>query len=113
MVTQTRTDATTVFRALGDPTRRAILTDLRAGAKPVNAIAERFALTRPAVSRHLRVLRRARLVVARRDGRHRIFALNDEPLETVDAWLADFRTEWRERLGRLKRHVEAGSRRTP
>ncbi len=80
---------------------------LLAGERTVGEIAERFAVSRPAVSKHLRVLRSARLVRARRDGRQRLCALDPEPLRTIDAWLDAYRREWQSRLARLKRHVES------
>jgi DNA-binding transcriptional ArsR family regulator len=98
-----------VFRALGDPTRRAILAHLQVGDKPVNDIAERFDMSRPAVSRHLRVLRHANLVVDRWEGRHRFFALNAAPLEAVDRYVQLFRAAWQQRLVGLKNHVEGRS----
>jgi DNA-binding transcriptional ArsR family regulator len=77
------------------------------GERTVGEIAERFAVSRPAVSKHLRVLRGARLVRARREGRQRVCALDPEPLRAVDAWLDGYRREWTARLTRLKRHVES------
>ncbi len=102
--------ASTVFRAVSDPTRRAILDMLLAdGERTVGEIAERFAVSRPAVSKHLRVLRAARLVRARRDGRQRLCALDPVPLQAIDAWLDGYRREWQSRLARLKRHVESAN----
>lgn len=98
-----------VFRAVADPTRRAILDMLLDGERTVGEIAERFAVSRPAVSKHLRVLRGARLVRARRDGRQRVCALDAEPLRTIDGWLDDYRREWQSRLARLKQYAEAES----
>jgi DNA-binding transcriptional ArsR family regulator len=80
---------------------------LLGGERTVGEIAEQFAVSRPAVSKHLRVLRRARLVRARREGRQRLCALDPEPLRAVDAWLEGYRREWTARLARLKRHVES------
>jgi DNA-binding transcriptional ArsR family regulator len=99
----------TVFAAIADPTRRDILALLRAGEQPVNTIAGHFRISRPAVSKHLAVLRRARLVVDRRDGRQRFCRLSAQPLRVVDDWLAVYRVEWTHRLGRLKAHAEAPS----
>jgi DNA-binding transcriptional ArsR family regulator len=99
-----------VFRAVADPTRRAILDMLLTGEHTVGEIAERFAVSRPAVSKHLRVLRDARLIRARREGRRRLCALEPEPLRVVDEWLTGYRREWQSRLARLKRHVEVESR---
>jgi DNA-binding transcriptional ArsR family regulator len=79
------------------------------GERTVNEIAERFAVSRPAVSRHLRVLRGARLVRARRDGRQRLCALDPEPLRAIDSWLDGYRREWQSRLARLKRYAESGN----
>jgi len=98
-----------VFRALSDPTRRAILDGLRTGRRPVGEIAARFPVSRPAISRHLRVLRRARLVLEERQGRVRWYALNAEPLRDVDRWLGEYRQFWTARLASLKRFVEAGA----
>lgn len=96
-----------IFRAVADPTRRAILDMLLDGERTVGEIADRFAVSRPAVSKHLRVLRGARLVRARREGRQRLCAIDVEPLKAIDAWLEGYRREWQGRLARLKRHVEA------
>lgn len=97
-----------IFRALADPTRRAILAALRRGPLLAGQVAARFPQSRPAVSRHLRVLRQAHLVAERRHGRHRITELNPEPLRQVDDWIADYRPLWSARLGRLKSLVEKG-----
>ena len=102
---------TPVFRALADPTRRGILSALRRGPLPVGDVASRFPVSRPAVSRHLRVLRRARLVVERRAGRHRVCELNPEPLKQLDDWIAVYRPLWTERLARLKQFVETDRKR--
>ena len=100
-----RTDAA-VFRAIADPTRRQILALLRGGRRSVGEIAGNFRTSRPAISRHLRVLRAAGLVVARRDGTARICELNARPLRAVDDWLREYQVFWSESLGNLKRFVE-------
>ena len=107
MSTVKRPPTAAVFRAVADPTRRAILDLLLDGERTVGEIAERFAVSRPAVSKHLRVLRGARLVRARREGRRRVCVLEPEPLRAVDAWLEGYRREWQGRLARLKRHIES------
>src|SRR6185369_6258617 len=102
------------FLAVADPTRRAILDRLRAGDAPVAQLAARFAMTRPAVSRHLRVLRDARLVRERRggdDGRQRIYQLTPGPLRDVARWAQQYEAFWQDGLTRLKHHVEDGARR--
>jgi DNA-binding transcriptional ArsR family regulator len=95
------------FHALADPTRRAVLDLLRRGCQPAGEIARAFPISRPAISRHLRQLRRARLVVERRSGRHRYYHLNPEPLRAVHRWLEHYRTFWGNSLGSLKLFVEA------
>jgi DNA-binding transcriptional ArsR family regulator len=99
-----KTDA---FRAIADPTRRAILDRLRAGPANAGTLAADFRSSRPAVSRHLRVLREARLVVNERIGRERIYAVNPVPLQTVAGWLEGYRTFWQASLVQLKRNLEA------
>jgi len=95
------------FQALADPTRRAVLDLLRRGALPAGQIAREFPVSRPAISKHLRLLRRARLVEERREGRHRLYRLNAEPLRGVEAWLEQYRVFWQTSLTRLKAFVEA------
>jgi len=95
-----------VFRALADPTRRRILGLLRGSRRTVGEIAGNFRTSRPAISKHLRVLRSAGLVVTQREGAARICRLNAAPLRAVDDWLRDYRVFWRERLRDLKRYVE-------
>jgi DNA-binding transcriptional ArsR family regulator len=107
MTTKRASAAAAVFQAVADPTRRAILDLLLDGERTVGEIAERFPVSRPAVSRHLRVLRRARLVRARREGRQRYCALEPEPLRVIDSWLDAYRHEWQARLARLKQFVES------
>ena len=97
-----------VFRALADPTRRAILDALRGGPRPVGQIAERFEVSRPAISKHLRILRQARLVAEVKQGRLRWCKLNPGPLRQIDVWLSHYREFWAGKLGRLKRNIETG-----
>jgi len=106
MVThQAQTDA--AFAAVADPTRRAVLDLLRAGSQPAGRIAQAFPVSRPAVSKHLRLLLRANLVRERRDGRHRVYQLNPAPLRALDQWLAEYRMFWAGKLAHLKAFVEA------
>src|ERR1700726_3977229 len=81
---QAKTDA---FRAIADPTRRAILDRLRAGPANAGALAADFQSSRPGISRHLRVLRRARLVTDKAVGRERIYRIDPMPLQSVVGWL--------------------------
>jgi DNA-binding transcriptional ArsR family regulator len=98
--------AEATFHALADPTRRAVLDLLRQGAQPAGQIAGAFPVSRPAISKHLRQLRRARLVVEHRRGRHRYYQLNAEPLKAVDSWLERYRNFWQANLANLKAFVE-------
>src|ERR1700690_4158459 len=94
-----------VFRALGDRTRRALLDCLAAKPAMVTELAEPFAMSLPAVSRHIRVLERARLVVRNIDGRVHHCSLDPTPLKTVHAWMGNFRHFWEGQLEALARHV--------
>jgi DNA-binding transcriptional ArsR family regulator len=96
----------TVFRAIADPTRRAILDRLRAGPANAGALAAGFRSSRPAVSKHLRVLREARLVVGTRIGREQLYTLDPTQLQSVAGWLEGYRALWQSSLTRLKRHLE-------
>jgi DNA-binding transcriptional ArsR family regulator len=98
--------AATTFHALADPTRRAVLDLLRNGEQPAGNIANAFPVSRPAISKHLRQLRKARLVVEHRRGRHRLYQLNPEPLRAVDSWLEQYRRFWEMNLSNLKSFVE-------
>jgi DNA-binding transcriptional ArsR family regulator len=95
------------FQALADPTRRAVLDLLRRGSQPAGQIASAFPVSRPAISKHLRLLRRAHLVREQREGRHRVYQLNPEPLKAVDSWLEQYRSFWQANLINLKTFVEA------
>ena len=95
------------FQALSDPTRRAVLDLLRRGSQPAGQIADAFPVSRPAISKHLRLLRRAHLVHEHREGRNRIYRLNPEPLRAVDSWIEQYRVFWTANLNSLKAFVEA------
>jgi DNA-binding transcriptional ArsR family regulator len=95
------------FQALADPTRRAVLDLLRRGSQPAGRIASAFPVSRPAISKHLRLLRRAHLVREHREGRHRLYELNAEPLRAVDSWIEQYRVFWTQSLTSLKAFVEA------
>jgi len=95
-----------VYRAIADPTRRAILDRLRAGAAPVNALAADFEQSRPAISKHLRVLRQARLVREQKVGRERLYQLDPVPLQQIAGWVDGYRSFWITSLDNLKRQLE-------
>ena len=96
-----------VFRAIADPTRRAILDRLRAGPANAGALAADFRQSRPAISKHLRVLRQARLVTDTRIGRERVYAFDPLPLQSVAGWIEGYRSFWLQSLDNLKRFLES------
>ena len=95
-----------VFQAVSDPTRRAILDRLRKGPLPVNDLASGFRVTRPAISKHLRVLRNARLVREHREGRQRLYQLEASRIQEIAKWAETYREFWQHSLNNLKRHLE-------
>jgi DNA-binding transcriptional ArsR family regulator len=95
-----------MFRALADRTRRALLARLGRGPATVGELAEPFAMSLPAVSKHIRVLEEAGLLERSIDGRVHICALRSEPLGDLERWARSQRTFWDERLERLARFVE-------
>src|ERR1700684_2548167 len=95
------------FQALADPTRRAVLDLLRRGSQRAGQIAPAFPVSRPAISKHLRLLRRAHLVSEHREGRNRVYQLNPEPLRAVDSWIEQYRGFWSASLTNLKAFVES------
>ena len=90
------------FTALADPTRRQIIESLATGETSFGEIADKFEMSRPAVSQHLKVLREAGIVSARVDAQRRIYRLTDEGLDEVEAWLNKVREFWTQRLDRLE-----------
>lgn len=95
-----------VFLAIADPTRRAILDQLRTGELPVKQLAEPFAMSLPAISQHLQVLCEVGLVQMRKAGRQRLYRLNPEPLKQVSDWVADYEQFWQEKLAALNNYLE-------
>jgi DNA-binding transcriptional ArsR family regulator len=94
-----------VYAALGDGTRRAILTRLAGGELTVGALAKPFAVSRPAISKHLRVLERAGLVRRTRDGRVSHCRLDAKPLAAASDWLEPYRRFWEQSLDRLDAYL--------
>jgi DNA-binding transcriptional ArsR family regulator len=91
----------TTFAALADPTRRAILARLALGETSVTELAQPFAMTMPAISKHLKVLEKAGLITRGRNAQWRPCRIEARALQPVDAWLDDYRRLWDERLDRL------------
>ena len=94
-----------VLDALGDPTRRAVLDRLRGGPRAVGAIASDLPVSRPAVSQHLKVLKDAGLVVARKEGRQQVYAVDPSGLDAIRTWLEMF---WTDALTAFKAAAEDG-----
>jgi len=88
--------------ALADPTRRKIVEMLGRGERAAGDIAEHFAVSGPAISQHLKVLREAKLVAVRIDGQRRIYSLDAAGLDEIEGWLVDVRRFWTRRLDALE-----------
>lgn len=99
----------TVFQAIADPTRRRLLDLLLEGEASVNRLAAPFQMSRPAISQHLALLRRAGLVTEHRVGRERRYRLRPAPLYEVRDWLAHYEHFWHERLDALGAYLDAES----
>jgi DNA-binding transcriptional ArsR family regulator len=96
----------TTFEVLAEPTRRRILDLLRQRPRPVGELVDLVGISQPGVSKHLRVLRDARLVRVRPEAQRRVYELDPAPLAEIDAWLGPYRRLWSERLDALERHLD-------
>jgi DNA-binding transcriptional ArsR family regulator len=95
------------FAVLAEPNRRRILDLLRVEERSVGELVAALAISQPAVSKHLRVLREAGLVESRADAQRHLYRVRPEPLRTIDAWLAPYRQLWASRLDALERRLDA------
>lgn len=109
MVTNNAVLSRSTFDAIADPTRRAILDQLMGGELGAGEIAERFPVSRPAIARHVGVLKKAGLLRERRDAQKRFYSLEPRGLAEVDRWLQPYRLYWAARLTDLKMVVEERS----
>lgn len=91
---------------LAEPTRRRILDELRVADSSVGQLVDRLAMSQPAVSKHLKVLREAGFVSSRTAAQQRIYSLEPRPFRALDAWLAPYRRMWTRHLAALERHLE-------
>jgi DNA-binding transcriptional ArsR family regulator len=98
---------TDVFAVLAEPTRRRILDELRHNDRSVNELVAVLAVSQPAISKHLKVLRDAGFVSVRTAAQHRIYSVDTTPLESLDDWLAPYRRLWATRLDALERHLDS------
>lgn len=96
------------FSALADPVRRSIVEQLAGGPLDVGSITDRFPISQPAISRHLRHLRDAELVAVDVVGQRRVYSLRDAGFATLEDWVARYRPLWEERLERLAAIAEEG-----
>jgi DNA-binding transcriptional ArsR family regulator len=96
---------TSTIEVIAETTRRSILDELVGGEQSVSTLVERLAISQPAVSKHLKVLREAGLVAVRPDGQHRFYRVRPEGLFELDAWLEPYRQMWRDSLDRLETHL--------
>jgi DNA-binding transcriptional ArsR family regulator len=94
------------LQVLAEPRRLQILDLLRDRERPVGELVDRLGVSQPAVSKHLRVLRDAGLVVARADAQRRLYRIRPEPLAELDEWLASYRELWTTHLDRLEDHLD-------
>lgn len=102
-----------VFAAIASPVRRALLDALRAGPLAVHQLADDFAVSRPAISQHLQVLRQADLVVEERAGRERRYRLQPQRLREVTEWISHYEQFWNTRVTRLRALLDEESASEP
>jgi DNA-binding transcriptional ArsR family regulator len=102
-----------VFEIIAEPNRRAILSLLVLSQRSVGEIERQLRMPQPAVSKHLRVLREAGFVESTVDAQRRIYRLKPEPLQELDAWLAQFRQFWSAHVDALERHLDRMEQSTP
>ena len=95
-----------VFEVIAEPNRRAILSLLVSSQQSVGEIERQLRMPQPTVSKHLRVLRQAGFVESTVDAQRRLYRLKPEPLQELDAWLAQFRRFWSAHLNALERHLD-------
>ena len=94
------------LQALSDPTRRAILAKLRVGEATVNQLAQPFAMTLPAISKHIKVLETAGLITRSRNAQQRPCKLSTDGLKEVDDWINTYREMWEQRFDRLEKYLK-------
>ena len=94
------------FEIIAEPNRRAILSFLGSSQRSVGEIERQLRMPQPTVSKHLRVLREAGFVESTVDAQRRLYRVNPEPLQEVDAWLAQFRRFWSAHIDALERHLD-------
>jgi DNA-binding transcriptional ArsR family regulator len=104
---------TPAFAIIAEPSRRAILSLLASAERSVGDLEDELRLPQPSISKHLRVLREAGFVEATVDAQRRVYRLIPEPLQEIDAWLAQFRRYWSTHVDALERHLDRMDPPTP
>jgi DNA-binding transcriptional ArsR family regulator len=99
-------NADSLFQTLADPSRRRLMALLLRGERSAGELVEIMAMSQPAVSKHLKLLREAGFAEVRIDGQRRLYSLRPEPLAELDAWLAPFRIFWSRKLDSLERYLD-------
>jgi DNA-binding transcriptional ArsR family regulator len=102
-----------IFEIIAEPNRRAILTLLASSQQSVGEMERQLRMSQPTVSKHLRVLRDAGFVESTVDAQRRLYRLKPEPLQELDAWLAQFRRFWSAHVDALERHLDRMDQSTP
>jgi DNA-binding transcriptional ArsR family regulator len=98
-------DLTSIFAALADPTRRAIIEKLASGEATAGQLAEPFGISKPAISKHLKVLENANLIVRKKDAQWHLFQLQSDSLKVASDWIAQYREFWEDRLDALAEYL--------
>ena len=94
------------FTVLAEPNRRLLLDCLLESAQSVNSLVDRIGMSQPVVSKHLRILRDAGLVVVKPEGQRRLYSVNPQPLREIEVWLDPYRRFWDEKLDALEQHLD-------
>ena len=100
---------TSVFAALADPTRRAIVEKLASGEASAGELAEPFGISKPAISKHLKVLEKAQLIVRKKDAQWHRFQLQSDSLKIASDWIDQYRLFWEDQLEALSRYLKEQS----
>ena len=99
-------DLTSIFAALADPTRRAILERLAVGEASAGQLAEPFGISKPAISKHLKVLENAKLIVRKKDAQWHRFQLRSESLKAASDWIARYQQYWEDQFDALAEYLD-------
>jgi len=95
-----------VFQAIADPTRREIINMITHQSLHLNSVAEKFDVSRPAISKHIKILTECRLIVIRQEGRHRYCEARLDKLNEVSSWVEQYRKFWTQKLDALETYLE-------